>query len=98
MLDIELGRRPTVSTVERSLRTAGFAPAQITTVWETRTQYAGFEELAHDLRGRVGRSILHHLTDDELAELIAFIGERLPPHEPIVERDRWTIWCADKPS
>ncbi|RLT28104.1 MAG: class I SAM-dependent methyltransferase [Chloroflexi bacterium] len=96
LLDTELGRRPTTPSVEHALRAAGFVPTQTTTVWETRTTYAGIEELSQDLLGRVGRSILHYLTDSELAELVAFIAQRLPAHEPIVERDRWTIWCADK--
>lgn len=96
LLDIEMSRRPTDAAVERALQEAGFAPPRRMTVWETRRRYQGFQELSQDLLGRVGRSILHDLTDVELARLVAFIGQRIAPNRPVTERDRWTIWCGGK--
>ncbi|SDN00730.1 hypothetical protein [Paenibacillus jilunlii] len=49
---------------------------------------------------RKGRSILHELTDNELVELVSFMKERLgtvqPTVQPIEEKDRWTVWVAEK--
>jgi hypothetical protein len=56
--------------------------------------HAVFDELAADLRGRTGRSILHELSDAELAKLVGFIGERPAVGGPAIERDRWTLWWA----
>lgn len=95
LLEAELGRRPTNEAVLRTMQQAGFALARSTTLWETRRRYEAFDDLAQDLRGRVGRSILYKLTDAELAQLVDFIGERLGDG-PITERDRWTIWSATK--
>ncbi|MDI1282930.1 MAG: hypothetical protein PSV46_00915 [Reyranella sp.] len=65
-------------------------------MWETRKRHDDVRALAADLLGRVERSILHALTDQELNELIAFIGQRLPADAPLVEKDRWTIWSGTK--
>ena len=97
LLDAELGRRPTDGAVRDALENAGFEEPLALTVWETRRQYASFDELAPDLLGRVGRSILHNLTDAELADLVDFIGQKIEAGKPIVEKDRWTIWCSKRP-
>ena len=96
LLETEKGRRPTLQAVEHAFSRSGFEALQTVTVWETRKRHDDFRGLAEDLRGRVGRSILHALTDQELAELVAFIGQRLPADAPIVEKDQWTIWSGTK--
>ncbi|HEY4133925.1 MAG TPA: class I SAM-dependent methyltransferase [Alphaproteobacteria bacterium] len=97
LLKTELGRRPQGAAVERALLDAGFASAQALSLWETRRTYSGFPQLAVDLLARTGRSILHDLTDAELADLVDFIGTKMPAAGPITEQDRWTIWHARKP-
>jgi ubiquinone/menaquinone biosynthesis C-methylase UbiE len=93
----EAARRPVPEKVYRSLKASGFQDASSTSLWETRKMYAGFEELARDLADRTGRSILHHLSDDELTALIDYIESQLPKQGPITEKDRWTIWTAQQP-
>lgn len=96
LLDTESRRRPAAPAVEAALRAAGFTSIQVTTFWETRKHYLVFDALAQDLRGRVGRSLLHELTDADLDELIAFLAAKLPTGTPITERDRWTVWACRK--
>ena len=96
LLETEKARRPTTQAVEGALSRAGFGALKTVTVWETRKRYDDFQGLAADLLGRVGRSILHALTDAELNELARFIGQRLPANAPVVEKDRWTIWSGTK--
>ncbi len=76
---------------------AGFIDIGTITFWETRRVYGSFNELAEDLRARTGRSILHDLDEEELRELITFIGERVTSSECIVEMDKWTVWHSIKP-
>ncbi|AOB32688.1 methyltransferase type 11 [Bordetella sp. H567] len=90
----ESGRRPSDARVRQALQAAGFTQIESRTLWETRKTYGEFGALARDLRARTGRSILHELNDGEIGELVAFIGQRIPPGESIVEQDRWTIWSA----
>lgn len=94
LLAVEEGRRPAPGELEASLRDAGFIQIITHSLWETRRRYATFAELAAELRARAGRSILHELSDDELSALIAFLKQWLPHAEPIVDRDRWTIWSG----
>lgn len=96
LLETERARRPTGQAVEHALRGAGFGALQTVTVWETRKRYDDFRGFATELQGRVGRSILHALSDGELVEFVDFIGRRLPANAPIVEKDRWTIWSGTK--
>ena len=72
----------------------GFRNVESVTLWELRKTHDDWEALKQDLANRTGRSILHDLSDDELAELILFIEKRLPADGPIVEKDRWTLWSA----
>ncbi|MYS83139.1 class I SAM-dependent methyltransferase [Embleya scabrispora] len=94
LLDIEAARRPTTEAVTAALREAGFGAIRTTALTETRREYADAREVAADLMARTGRSILHELTDDELAELAAYIRARLPAEGPIHETDHWTIRSA----
>ncbi|HEU5423179.1 MAG TPA: hypothetical protein VFU72_06545, partial [Nitrolancea sp.] len=94
LLAIEATRRPAPGELEAALGEAGFAAIGTGTLWETRRRYPSFDDLAAELRARAGRSILHELSDDELAELIAFLRQRLPQSEPLIDRDRWTIWSG----
>jgi ubiquinone/menaquinone biosynthesis C-methylase UbiE len=97
LLEIEAGRRPTPEAVERALRTSGLTDIQSLSLWEVRRVYASVEELERDLSARTGRSILHELDDGELAALIAHLRERVG-EPPVVEQDRWTLWCAHAPA
>lgn len=96
LLQVEAGRRPPLAKVEQALREAGFTDVGSQTLWEVRQTYTSFEPLGKDLAARTGRSILHDLGDDELADLIAHIKSQLPASGPIVEKDRWTIWAGVK--
>ena len=80
-----------------ALHQAGFTQSATTVFWETRQSYPDVTALAADLRQRTGRSMLHELSDTELGTLIDFITAQLPPHEPLLEQDRWTIWWATRP-
>lgn len=96
LYEVEAARRPRHTAILAALPQAGFAATRTLTFWETRQTYPHFAALAEDLRQRTGRSILHELTDADLTALIAFLAARLPPDAPIVEQDRWTLWCATR--
>ena len=96
LLAVEAARRGSVDTVNQALAQAGFEQITATSLWETRRRYVAFDQLAADLRQRTGRSILHELTDTEIASLIDYMAARLPQKGAIVEQDRWTIWFAQK--
>ena len=98
LLPAEAERRPRGDAVLASIRAAGFAAPRSRTLWEVRQRYDRFEELAADLTARTGRSILHLLSDEEIAKLVAFVRTRLPDGESIIEQDRWTLWFAVKPA
>jgi ubiquinone/menaquinone biosynthesis C-methylase UbiE len=91
---VELARRPTDAAVRDALQATGFRNVENVTLWELRRTHDDWQGLKQDLAARTGRSILHDLSDDELAELILFIDKRLPSDGPIVEKDRWTVWSA----
>jgi SAM-dependent methyltransferase len=94
LLAIENARRPTDNAVRTALAAAGFAEVETSVLWEVRKVHRDRQELRQDLAKRTGRSILHDLSDEELAELIRYIEKRLPADGPIVEKDRWTVWSA----
>lgn len=94
LLAIETGRRPTDRAVRTALAAAGFATVETSGLWEVRKVHDRWQELRQDLMNRTGRSILHDLDDEELAELIAHIEKRVSADGPIVEKDRWTMWSA----
>ena len=97
LLAIEAARRPRHEDILSRLEAAGFVTPAAMTFWETRQEYPNFATFAQELKGRTGRSILHELTDAELTELVAFIATQIPHDEPIVEKDRWTLWRAMRP-
>ncbi len=94
----EVGRRLDNEFVLSTLQNVGFKHIQEHKLWEIRRTYTNFEELREDLLARIGHSILHELSDEELADLIAYIQEQLQGNseQEIIERDRWTIWSAQK--
>lgn len=94
LLTVELARRPTDAAVRDALQATGFRNVKSVTLWELRKTHDDWEGLKQDLTGRTGRSILHDLSDKELAELILYIEKRLSSDGPIVEKDRWTVWSA----
>ena len=96
LLDIELKRRPRGKAVIAACASASLAQPTARSFWETRRVYASFAELAADLAARTGRSILHELSDDELAVLIDFMRPRVGDG-PILEKDRWTVWSTAAP-
>ncbi len=98
LLEVELRRRPESDAVLAALKDAGFAQIETRSFWETRRVYGAFEGLAEDLRRRVDRSILHELSDAELADLIDYIRERLPEQGPYPDASRWTLWWGVKPA
>ncbi|MNO16808.1 putative methyltransferase YcgJ [compost metagenome] len=96
LLEQENGRRHTSKQVNEALSAAGFEAVAELKFWETRAIYDDFAGLEADLLQRTGRSILHELADGELAELVSFMKERLGTVQPIEEKDRWTVWVAEK--
>jgi ubiquinone/menaquinone biosynthesis C-methylase UbiE len=94
--ELEKGRRPDHEQVIRAQQHNGFFQLKSFTLWEVRRQYQAWEQLESDLLARMGRSILHALTDEELEALVAFIGGKLSDQETIVEQDRWSIWIGMK--
>jgi ubiquinone/menaquinone biosynthesis C-methylase UbiE len=98
LLEVELRRRPRSEDVLAALTSAGFTQIEARNFWEIRRVYATYDELADDLRHRVDRSILHELSDVELADLIDHIRARLPEHGPYTDASRWTLWWSAKPA
>jgi SAM-dependent methyltransferase len=93
LLDVENERRPAGNAVTAALAAAGFGEIMTTSLWEVRRRYADRADYLAEIAQRTGRSILHELTDAELAHLVAELGRRLPAG-PLVEQDRWTLWRA----
>jgi len=98
LIPIETGRRHEGSVIEAALRGNGFGGITEETLWETRRAFPDQEAFRADLLARTGRSILHELTDAELAELADFIEARTSAQgiTEWIEQDRWTIWTAIK--
>ncbi|AIQ64827.1 hypothetical protein PSTEL_18620 [Paenibacillus stellifer] len=96
LLELDIRRRPSGAMVRDAINNSGLALVKEFTLWEIRRTYREFQELSRDLLGRTGRSLLHELNDDELLELVAYIGKKLPERDPVVEQDRWTLWIARK--
>jgi len=94
LLTVEAARRPTDAAVRDALRATGFGATESHLLWEVRRTYGNRQQLAQDLAGRTGRSILHDLDDREIEALIDHVEARLPADRPIIEKDRWTLWSA----
>ena len=97
LLEVENGRRRTADQVVEELVSGGFEDVTTSTLEEVRRRYASREDYLTEIRSRTGRSILHDLDDAELDTLVAQLAQRLPDG-PLVERDRWTVWCARRPA
>ncbi len=97
LLEVENGRRRTADQVVHELVSGGFDDVTTSTLAEVRRRYAAREDYLTEIRSRTGRSILHELDDAELGHLVAQLAQRLPDG-PVIERDRWTIWCARRPA
>ena len=93
LLDVENGRRADSSQVGAALASAGFVDVTTTTLWEVRRRYADREDYLAEIADRTGRSILHELDDEELADLVEDLRHPIPAG-PLVEQDRWTLWRA----
>jgi ubiquinone/menaquinone biosynthesis C-methylase UbiE len=93
LLEVENGRRPDTGHVGAALAAAGFGDVTTTTLWEVRRRYADREDYLAEIAARTGRSILHELSDAELADLVGGLRRRIPDG-PMVEQDRWTLWRA----
>lgn len=96
LFEKETLRRHASSFVIESLKEAGFRNIEKVTLWETREMYDNKAQLLTDIRERTGRSILHELDDHELTQLLAHIDASILTKDPIIEKDRWTIWKAVK--
>ncbi|GHO53304.1 class I SAM-dependent methyltransferase [Ktedonobacter robiniae] len=95
LLEIEIGRRPDNETIQGALKQAGFTQIGEHHLLEHKEIFPDFEALAQNIRSRKGRSILHDLSDAELAELVAYMRERYQRHTgPIEETCWWTVWSA----
>ena len=79
-----------------ALAPAGFGEVTTTSLREVRRRYADRGDYLAEIAARTGRSILHELTDAELAQLVDELGRRLP-EGPLVEQDRWTLWRGVRP-
>jgi SAM-dependent methyltransferase len=97
LLDVENARRPDLSAMTAALGSAGFGEITAIPLWEVRRRYADRGDYLAEIAQRTGRSILHELTDTELAHLVDELGRRLP-EGPLVEEDRWTLWRGIRPS
>lgn len=93
LLEVELARRPRAEVMDAVLEKAKFTDRSVRIVWETRRHYRDREEYLAEIRTRKGRSILHSLTDDDVATLVDRLRSRLP-EEGVTETDRWTLWRA----
>ncbi|MFD3448751.1 class I SAM-dependent methyltransferase [Microbacteriaceae bacterium 4G12] len=94
----EIKRRHTSSTVITALLEAGFQEVKEVKLWETRKVYNSVADMQYDLLTRTGRSLLHELSDANLASLTDYIGGKVREEgkEEIEEKDCWTIWYAKK--
>lgn len=96
LLTFEAKRRPTAELVKQGLKSVGFRSVKQLSFWEDRLLYPNIEALQQEFSARKGRSILHELTDNELDQLIAYILPKVRAHMPLMDKDSWTIWIAQK--
>ncbi|MFS0554055.1 class I SAM-dependent methyltransferase [Brevibacillus sp. 179-C9.3 HS] len=94
LLTVELARRPEDGAVQTAMKLAGLEQVDKSALWETRREYETWFDLEEDLLTRKGRSILHELTDDELADLVHTIRDHVTGQEKIKEQDCWSIWIG----
>ncbi|AEW99778.1 class I SAM-dependent methyltransferase [Streptantibioticus cattleyicolor] len=94
LLTIERARRPTTADITTAIRTAGLTPVRTRTLTEVRRTYADADDVRQDLMARTGRSVLHHLDDDQLRRLADHVTHELRGLFPVREEDTWTVWTA----
>ncbi|WP_077623872.1 class I SAM-dependent methyltransferase [Sediminibacillus massiliensis] len=97
LVSFERNRRPLLDDIKELLQGSGFEHVRSTLFWEIRKQYSSLSCLEKDLLARTGRSILHELNDKEIKTLTCFIMDQLKNQDgAILEKDRWTVWFANK--
>lgn len=94
LLEFERRRRPDSEAVRAAMLEAGFASVRTVKLVEPRREYADPSEVRQDLLARTGRSLLHELTDGQLAALADHVASRLAGTGPVRETDHWTLWAA----
>ncbi|MBD1226434.1 class I SAM-dependent methyltransferase [Xenorhabdus griffiniae] len=96
LMNFENQRRPDNIEVIDGLQSVGFKQVKAFSLLEKNTVYKNFSQLAVELQARKGRSILHELSDEEIAYLIKHIEKSLGNDTDIVEKDFWTVWMGIK--
>ncbi len=97
LAQIEEQRRHSHAQVITALKTAGFHTLHSHTLWEPRKSNANLRAVQNEILERRGRSLLHHLDDEQLVQLWQRIEQPLVEIEwPLVEIEPWTVWCATK--
>lgn len=94
LLDVERKRRPDPAQVRGALDASGFVNVSEHHIAETRRSYPDREAVRTDILARTGRSLLHELTDSELAQVADEVVSQLPDGVPLIEVDYWTVWSA----
>lgn len=98
LLEVERKRRPRQEAITAALRDAGFNVQGIQQFAEERRTYANCVEIKSDLLARTGRSILHELSDGDLALLAESVCSEIAASPegtfPLRELDYWTVWHA----
>jgi ubiquinone/menaquinone biosynthesis C-methylase UbiE len=96
LVEKDISRRHASKTMNEKLLEAGFKEVKEITFWEYRKTYYSKNELKEELLSRNGRSLLFHLNDNEINELATKINEKVSENFPIIEKERLTIWVAQK--
>lgn len=94
--EIERKRRHLREKVVNDLKDAGFSSVQTVSLWEVRKEYPSFQPFAEEMINRTGKSILHELSDLELKDFVNEIRGKIKPDQPVIEKDRWTLWIGKK--
>ena len=99
LVKLECENRFTELDIQSALLASGMRNLKTQKIEEVRNQYSSIEALNEDLRRRKSRSILQHLSNNELEQIINHIDQRLREtntQPPLVEVDRWTVITALK--
>lgn len=96
LIEIESKRRHDALTVLGVLTERAFTSITSETLWETVRVYENPDEWARCWRKRLGKSILHELTDAELFPWISSRRDAMNASGTVIERDRWTVWSAQR--
>ncbi|GGJ74385.1 class I SAM-dependent methyltransferase [Virgibacillus salexigens] len=93
---VEERRRISSVDVKKALFDAGFNHITETKLMETRKMYSSKQELLTDIQQKNGRSILHYLNNHEMDRLLLSLDKKIVSMRPIIEKDYWTVWKAQK--